>query len=102
MTDKETLDRKTTPPGWCKDAVLDFGGWKDPNTGEVLVARRTTQEEIEHFNNRNKTKKKKQKHEPSVIEAPDESQPTTTETLTPDERDSRTLLEETDYDEPSQ
>lgn len=39
-----------TAPGWCSDAVPTVRGWEDPNTGELLVSRRFTQEQIDEFN----------------------------------------------------
>jgi len=98
MSDKTELDRKTTPPRWCPNAVLESGGWKDPNTGEILVGRRVTQEEIDHFNNKNKMPQAEEKHTQKPIETPDNVEETTTETLTPDEQDKRDLLEETPGD----
>ena len=36
-------------PRWCSHAVPTCRGWTDPETGEVLVARRFSQEEIDAF-----------------------------------------------------
>lgn len=37
------------PPRWCQHAVPTARGWTDPSTGEVFVARRFTQEEIDGY-----------------------------------------------------
>ena len=37
-------------PRWCSHAVPTARGWTDPVTGEVFVARRFSQEEIDAFN----------------------------------------------------
>lgn len=37
------------PPGYAPFAVPTLNGWEDPNTGEVLVSRRHTQEQIDEW-----------------------------------------------------
>lgn len=37
------------PPGWCSGAVPVKNGWKDPNTNELLVSGRHTQDQIDEF-----------------------------------------------------
>jgi len=37
-------------PEWCKHAVPTRLGWEDPDTGELLVSSRFTQEQIDQFN----------------------------------------------------
>lgn len=43
MTDeqKKVFDKITTKPKWMKNAVLSERGWKNPETGELLLGRRT-------------------------------------------------------------
>jgi hypothetical protein len=36
-------------PKWCKEAVPTLRGWAHPTTGELYVARRFTQEQIDEF-----------------------------------------------------
>jgi len=36
-------------PSWCKHAVPTRLGWEDPETGELLVSGRFTQEQIDQF-----------------------------------------------------
>ena len=38
------------PPNYRKDAVISSRGWKNPGTGELLVARRFTKEDIALYN----------------------------------------------------
>lgn len=36
-------------PNWCKNAIMTPRGWEDPNTGELLVSGKFTQEDIDAF-----------------------------------------------------
>lgn len=38
------------PPRWCANAVPTARGWADPQTGELYVARRFSQEDIDRYN----------------------------------------------------
>ena len=38
------------PPNWCKDAIMKPTGWFHPVTGEHLVARRFTEDEVASYN----------------------------------------------------
>ena len=40
-----------TPPNWCRNAVPTLKGWADPKTGELLVARKISQDDIDEHNN---------------------------------------------------
>jgi hypothetical protein len=39
-----------TPPAFKKDAVPTSRGWTDPKTGELLVSRPLTQDDIDEYN----------------------------------------------------
>ena len=100
--DKKALDRITTPPKYAPNAVLTYKGWVDPRTGVKYQGFKPTDEVMAHYNNRYNKGTKKQKHEGRTLDASDEVVQTTTETLAPDESDSRQMLEETLYDDPSE
>lgn len=38
------------PPSWRKDAVASTRGWRHPVTGELLVARRISPEDVQAYN----------------------------------------------------
>jgi hypothetical protein len=38
------------PPNHRKDAVIDYRGWRHPRTGELLVSRKFTKEQIDAYN----------------------------------------------------
>jgi hypothetical protein len=38
------------PPNHRKDAVIDYRGWRHPRTGELLVSRKFTKEQIDSYN----------------------------------------------------
>ena len=40
-----------SPPAFQKDAIPSPQGWRHPRTGELLVSRKISQEEIDEFNN---------------------------------------------------
>lgn len=42
--------KKISPPNWAKNARIDPLGWRHPKTGELLVCRRFTEEQIEAYN----------------------------------------------------
>jgi hypothetical protein len=42
--------KKLTPPAWQKDARIDPLGWRHPKTGELLLCRRFSPEQIEAYN----------------------------------------------------
>lgn len=46
---KGNSDMAIKPPGWCRGAVPILNGWKDPNTNELLVSGRHTQDQIDEF-----------------------------------------------------
>lgn len=37
-------------PAWCSNAIPTANGWEDPNTGEVYVSARFTQEQLDEYN----------------------------------------------------
>jgi hypothetical protein len=37
------------PPNWCKNAVPTPRGWVDPRTGELYVAKKISQSEVDDF-----------------------------------------------------
>lgn len=37
------------PPHWCKNAVPTLRGWSDPRTGELYVAKRFSQQELDEY-----------------------------------------------------
>ena len=37
-------------PNWKPDAVISTRGWKHPRTGELLVSRKFTQEQVDRYN----------------------------------------------------
>lgn len=37
------------PPNWQPDALIASNGWKHPETGELLVSRRFTPEEVASY-----------------------------------------------------
>lgn len=38
-----------TKPRWAKNAIIDPRGWRDSKTGELLVSKRFTREQIEEY-----------------------------------------------------
>jgi len=48
-TQRKKKQMAIKPPGWCNGAVPVKNGWKDPNTNELLVSGRHTQDQIDEF-----------------------------------------------------
>ena len=57
-------------PAWCSDAVPTANGWEDPNTGEVYVSARFTQEQLDEYNDAQNPKPKRTRKAQVLREAP--------------------------------
>jgi hypothetical protein len=57
-------------PKWCSNAVPTKRGWENPTTGELYVAKRFTQEQIDSFNGGVVVEQMYAYHEPVVEETP--------------------------------
>lgn len=44
------MAKKIKAPEWAPNAVIDPKGWRDPATGELLVARKFSDKDIEEYN----------------------------------------------------
>ncbi len=55
--------RPLTPPSFKKDAVPTKNGWRHPKTGELLVSKSISQEEIDEYMGVSKPEPKPKTHE---------------------------------------
>ena len=55
--------RPLTPPSFKKDAVPTSNGWRHPKTGELLVSKSISQEEIDEYMGVSKPEPKPKTHE---------------------------------------
>ena len=61
---------KLNPPNWQKNARLTTRGWVHPSRNELLVARKTSQAEVDEYYNTSVVITKEEKPVEVVVEKP--------------------------------